>query len=158
LNRPPIKQGASVIRVHRSRYIDAAPAAVFAALSDPDQLAGLVPRARRVEFVERGADRARITAHMALGPFGDIRTEGDVRWQTDREIVFRTQRPVLIEARWTLNPLDNGTDLHAELLLDLQPLIGPFASFVPQENVANMIGPDLETALAEVARRVARPA
>jgi carbon monoxide dehydrogenase subunit G len=145
-----------VINVQRSRHIDATPAAVFAALADPEQLIGLVPRARRVEFIERGTDRARIATYMALGPFGDIRTEGDVSWQTNREIVFRTQRPVLVEARWTLNPTNNGTDLHAELSLDLQPLIGPFAAFVPQENVASMIGPDLDTALAEIARRVER--
>lgn len=144
-----------MINAERSRHIAAPPAAVFAALSDPDQLAELLPRARRIEFVERGPDHARIIASMAFGPFGDIRSEGDVRWVAEREIVFTAQRPVLVEARWTLSPSGGGTDLRAALALDLQPLIGPFAAFVPQDAVVNMIEPDLDAALDAVARRVA---
>ena len=74
--------------------------------------------------------------------------------KTDREVVFSSQRPVEVEARWTLTPAGVGTDLQAALSLDLAPLIGPFAAFVPQNEVANMVGPDLEAALAEIARRV----
>jgi hypothetical protein len=57
-------------------------------------------------------------------------------------------------ARWTLTPSGGGTDLRAALTLDLAPLIGPLAALIPQREVVNMIGPDLEAALAEVARRV----
>jgi carbon monoxide dehydrogenase subunit G len=137
-------------------HIAATPQAVFAALSDPSNLAGLMPRVRRVEMMERQADRARIVTQMTIGPFSDIRSEGDVRWQTDREVVFSSQRPVPVEARWTLTPSGSGTDVLAALSLDLAPLIGPFAAFVPQKEVANMVGPDLEAALAEIARRVER--
>lgn len=144
-----------MITAQRSRHIAAPPAAVFAALSDPDQLAALVPRAQRIETVERGPDHARIVAFMAFGPFGDIRSEGDVRWVADREIVFTARRPVQVEARWTLSPSGGGTDLRASLALDLQPLIGPFAAFVPQDAVINMIEPDLDAALDEVVRRIA---
>jgi hypothetical protein len=42
------------------------------------------------------------------------------------------------------------------LSLDLAPLMGMLAAFVPQKDVANMVGPDLDAALAEVARRVER--
>jgi hypothetical protein len=64
--------------------------------------------------------------------------------------------PVPVEARWTLTPSGSGTDVQAALSLDLAPLIGMLAAFVPQKDVANMVGPDLDAALAEVARRVER--
>ena len=143
-----------MIRVNRMRYIAARPQAVFAALSDPSNLAGLMPRVRRVELIERLADSARIATQMSIGPFTNIRSEGDVHWETDRQVVFSSQRPVPVEARWTLTPSGSGTDVQAALALDLAPLIGPFAAFVPQNEVANVVGPDLEAALAEIARRV----
>jgi carbon monoxide dehydrogenase subunit G len=146
----------SLIHVNRMRHIAATPQAVFAALSDPINLAGLMPRVRRVEMLARQADGARIATRMSIGPFTDIRSEGDVRWQTDREVVFCSRRPVPVEARWTLTPSGSGTDVQVALSLDLAPLIGPFAAFVPQNEVANVVGPDLEAALAEIARRVER--
>jgi hypothetical protein len=148
------KKGAAMITVNRTRHIDATPEAIFAALSDPDKLSGLLPRVRRIELIERVADHARVATHMALGPFGDIRSEGEVRWQTDREVVFSSRRPVLVESRWTLTPANGGTDLRAALSLDLAPLIGPLAAFVPPDQVTRMIAPDLDSALAEIASRV----
>ena len=143
-----------MICVNRARYIDATPEAVFAALSDPNNLASLMPRVRQIEMMDRQADQARIATRMAIGPFTDIRSEGDVRWQAGREVVFRSQRPLPVEARWTLTPSGCGTNVQAALSLDLAPLIGPLAALVPQHNIANMVGPDLDAALAEVARRV----
>jgi carbon monoxide dehydrogenase subunit G len=143
-----------MISIYRVRYIDATPEAVFAALSDPNNLAGLMPRVSRVEMLERQADRAQIAAQMAIGPFASIRSEGDVRWQAGREVVFSSRKPLPVEARWTLTRSGDGTELRAALSLDLAPLLGPLAAFVPQKDVANMVGPDLDAALAEVARRV----
>jgi carbon monoxide dehydrogenase subunit G len=145
-----------MIHINRVRYIDATPAAVFGALSDPNNLAGLIPRVRRVEMIDRQPDRAWITTQMTIGPFSNIRSEGDVRWQDGREVVFSSYTPLPVEARWTLTPSGSGTELHAALSLDLAPLIGIQAAFVPQKDVANMVGPDLDAALAEVARRVER--
>jgi carbon monoxide dehydrogenase subunit G len=150
------EKGTTMICIHRIRHIDATPEAVFTALSDPSNLTNLMPRVRRVEMLDRQADRARIATRMAIGPFTDIRSEGDVRWLAGREVVFSSQRPVPVEARWTLTASGGGTDLLAALSLDLAPLIGPLAAFVPQKDVANMVGPDLDAALAEVARRVER--
>jgi carbon monoxide dehydrogenase subunit G len=145
-----------LIKVSRDRQIDAPPEAVFAALADPEQLSAIMPRVRRVEVLERGIDRARVATHMAIGPFGDIRSEGDVRWQTGREVVFITHKPVAVEARWALAPSGGGTRLQATLSLDLASLLGPLATFVPQNEVANMVAPDLEAALAAIAKRVER--
>jgi hypothetical protein len=143
-----------MIEVQRSRTIKAASRAVFATLADPQNLANIVPRVRRIELVERGTASAKVVTHMALGPLGDLRSRGDVCWQADREIVFRSERPVLVEARWTLTELAGGTNLRATLSLDLSPLIGPFAALVPAAEVEKMIAPDLDTALAAIARRV----
>lgn len=142
-----------MIEVSRSRFVAAPPASVFAALADPANLAGIIPRVRRVELLEQHPDHARVATHMALGPFGAIRNEGEVRWQTDRAIVFSSRRPVPVEARWSLAPRGAGTDLQVQLLLDLAALIGPLAAFVPAGEVAKLVGPDLEAALAAVAER-----
>lgn len=154
LGSPPQIEGAMVIYINRTRYIDATPEAVFAALSDSSNLASLMPRVRRVELIDRQADRAWIAIQMTIGPFSNIRSEGQVRWDTGREVVFSSHMPLPIEARWTLTASGSGTDLQAALALDLAPLIGPLAALVPQQEVVNMIGPDLDAALAEVARRV----
>ena len=142
-----------MIQVTRSRQIAAQPDAVFATLADPDNLAGVVPHVHKIELVERGASHARVVTHMAIGPFGDLRSEGTVRWQTNREVVFNTTRPVPVEERWQLRPNSGGTALHATLSLDLAALIGPLAAFVPTAEVARMIAPDLDTALAAIASR-----
>ena len=75
-------------------------------------------------------------------------------WQAGREVVFSSRTPVPVEARWILTPYGSGTNLQAAFSLDLVPLMGMLAALVPQQEVANMIAPDLDAALAEVARRV----
>jgi hypothetical protein len=113
----------------------------------------LLPRVSRVEFLARGADHARIATYMDLAPFGELRSEGDVRWHADRELVFTSRRPVPVEARWSLVPDGIGTHVTATLALDLAGLIGPLAALVPEEQVSSMIGPQLDAALAHVAHR-----
>jgi carbon monoxide dehydrogenase subunit G len=145
-----------MIRIYRTRYIEATPEAVFAALADPNNLAGLIPRVRRVELLDRQPERARIATHMSIGPFWNIRSEGDVYWQAGREVVFSARTPVAVEARWILTPSGSGTNLQVAFSLDLAPLLGILAALVPQQEVANMVEPDLDAALAEVARRAER--
>lgn len=141
-----------MITVSRQRRIAAPPATVFATLTQPDRLATLLPRVRRIELLEQRAGFARVATHMALGPFGTLRSEGEVRWQDGREVVFAAPRPVPVEARWQLAPAGDATDLHATLAIDLAPLLGPLAAFVPTAEVERMIAADLEAALLAVAR------
>jgi hypothetical protein len=145
-----------MIHINRTRYIEAAPETVFVALADPNNLGGLMPRVRRVELLDRQPDRARIATQMSIGPFWNIRSEGDVRWQAGREVVFSSRTPVRVEAHWILTPCNSGTNLQVAFSLDLAPLMGMLAALVPQHEVANMVEPDLDAALAEVARRVER--
>lgn len=142
-----------MIEVARNRQIAASPAAVFAVLADARNLASILPRVRRVELLGQQANRARVATYMALGPFGEFRSEGDVQWQTDREVVFRARRPMLVEARWSLTPQAGGSNVQLTLGLDLAGLIGPLAALVPAAEVAKLVAPDLEAALAAVARQ-----
>ena len=89
-----------------------------------------------------------------LGPFGTIRNVGEVRWQTDQEITFVSRSPVFVQSRWLLEPNGAATDVTATMQLDLAPLIGPFAAFVPAQQVITMIAPELDAALAALAQRV----
>jgi hypothetical protein len=143
-----------MITVTRSRHVDAPPEVVFAVLADPGNLSGLLPRVRSVEVLEQGADYARVATQMAIGLFGEIRSVGDVRWQVNREVLFSARRPMPVEARWTLTPAANGTEIQAALTLDLASIIGPLAALVPAHEVEKVVGPDLDAALAALARRV----
>lgn len=146
-----------MITVIRSRHMDASPERIFTLLSDPDLLLELLPRVRRVDFRERGQNHARITTYMDLKPLplGEIRSEGDVSWREGRELIFRSQRPIPVEARWTLTPNSAGTHVNARLSIELAGLLGPLAAFVPERQVQDIVGPNIEAALERVARRVA---
>ncbi|HWQ11158.1 MAG TPA: SRPBCC family protein [Roseiflexaceae bacterium] len=148
------RRGGRAVSVRRARFIAASVEAVFAALADPARLAGVLPRVRKVELLERGASRARIATHMELTPLHTLCAEGEVRWEGMRAIVFRTARPVAVETRLELRPATGGTDLSATLTIDLASLLGPLAALVPREQVAAAIAPDVEATLAAIARAV----
>ena len=144
----------TVIEITRVRKIASTPTAIFATLADPANLAKLLPRVRSVDVLERSSDHARIATHMEFGPFGTIRNVGEVRWQADQEITFVSRSPVFVQSRWLLEPNGAATDVIATMQLDLAPLIGPFAAFVPAQQVITMIAPELDAALAALAQRV----
>jgi carbon monoxide dehydrogenase subunit G len=140
--------------VSRARHVLAPPDAVFAVLADPAALAGLLPRVKKVELLEQGDGQARIATHMQITPFNTVRSEGEVRWQGTREIVFRTLQPAGVETRLELRPTATGTNVYATLALDLAPMLGPLAAFVPHDQVAGAAGPDLDATLNAIARAV----
>jgi hypothetical protein len=148
------RAGGRAVTVRRARFIAAPPEAVFAALADLATLAGVLPRVRKVELLERGEGRARIATQMELMPLFTVRTEGEVRWAGTREIVFRTTHPATVETRLELRPAVGGTDLYGALTLDIGPLIGPLAALVPPAQIAAAVAPDLEATLAAIARAV----
>ncbi len=145
-----------LVTVERHRRIAASNSHVFAVLSDPQTLAGLLPRVKKVEIMQRGESRARVATHMAVGPFTTIRSEGEVRWLQDQEVVFSARHPLTVESRWSFVPAGTATDLRVTLTIDLAPMLGPLAAMVPHEHVAGMVAPDLEHALTALARRIER--
>ncbi|MGQ9548777.1 MAG: SRPBCC family protein [Roseiflexus sp.] len=149
-----VSKGGLVVSVERNRRIAASANRVFATLSDPHTLAGLLPRVKKVEVLQRGESSARVATHMAMGPFATIRSEGDVFWQQDQEVVFTSRHPVSVESRWSFVPDGRETELRVTLMIDLAPMLGPFAAMVPSDQVTAMIGPDLDQALSAIARRI----
>jgi carbon monoxide dehydrogenase subunit G len=147
-----------MIKVTRRAYIeDATPEAIFAALSDPKSIGQLLPRVQKVELLNRDdeASRARLVTHMGFGGiFGTVRCEGDLTWQEPREIVFQVRTPLPVETRWHLTAGVSGTDIQASMALDLGPMLGPMAAFVPAPQVSEMLAAELEAALRAVAAKM----
>jgi len=147
-----------MIKVARRVYIEGStPEAIFAALSDPASMGQLLPRVQKVELLNRDeANRkAKLVTYMGLGGiFGTIRCEGDLTWVEPREILFSVRAPVSLETRWSLTPAVNGTDIQATMSLDLAPLLGPLAAFVPVQQVADMLALELESALKAIAAKM----
>jgi carbon monoxide dehydrogenase subunit G len=143
-----------MITVTRRAYIESrSPEEVFASLSDPNRIGQLLPRVQKVEMLnpDMEACTARLVTHMSLGGiFGTIRCEGDLTWTEPSEIVFKVRTPVSVETRWTLNAAVNGTDLQATMALDLAPLLGPMAAFVPVQAVSDMLAKELESAIKAI--------
>jgi hypothetical protein len=99
--------------------------------------------------------KARLVTHMGLGGiFGTIRCEGDLTWVEPREILFKVRTPVPVETRWTLTPAGNGVDVQATMALDLTPMLGPMAAFVPTQQVADMLAAELDSALKAIATQL----
>jgi hypothetical protein len=148
-----------MINVERRSFIEnATPEEVFAALSEPGSLSNLLPRVRKVDMLARNETSARLATHMSLGGiFGTIRCEGDLTWTEPSEIVFKVRTPLPVDTVWKLSPALGGTELVATMGLNLSPLLGPMAQFVPVEPVAEMIGKELDAALEAITKRCARP-
>lgn len=147
-----------MIKVTRRAYLEeTTPEAIFAALSDPKSISKLLPRVQKVEMLNRDDvnGKARLVTHMGLGGiFGTIRCEGDLTWVEPREIVFKVRTPVAVETRWQLTPAVNGTEIMATMALDLAPILGPMAAFVPTQQVADMLAAELEAALKAIAAQL----
>lgn len=147
-----------MIKVARRVYIEGTtPEAIFAALSDPKSIAQLLPRVQKVEMLNRDdvARKARLVTYMSLGGmFGTIRCEGELSWEDGREIVFDVRTPVAVETRWVLTPGVNGAEITASMALNLAPMLGPMAAFVPTQQVADMLAAELENTLRAIAKRM----
>ena len=145
-----------MITIKRTKIVDATPQEIFDTLADPQELTRLIPRVQRVEVLERHADRARIITHMALGgAFGTIKCEGELRWIEPQSLSFSVRKPLPIENRWSFTPVVGGTEVTVHMSLDLAPMLGPFAQFVPAVAVNDMLSHDLDSTLQRIAARIA---
>ncbi len=143
-----------MIKVTRRGTVEAAtPEQIFAALNDPQGIAQMLPRVTKAELsdVDEAAGTAKLVTYMALGGiFGTIRCEGNLSWSEPNEIVFKVRTPMPLETRWTLTPALADTEVAATMFLDLTPLLGPMAAFVPVQQVAEMLSKELDMALKAV--------
>ncbi len=139
-----------IIVTRRASIESSSPEEVFASLADPNRICNLLPRMQKVELLDRNLETcsARMITYMSLGGiFGIIRCEGDLTWTEPGDILFKVHTPVSLETRWTLIPAVYGTDLQATMSLDLRPLLGPMAAFVPKQIVSDLLAGELEAAL-----------
>ncbi len=144
-----------MINIQLHSYLkNAAPEDVFYAMSDREGLKSLLPRMRKVEFHDRGINSETVVMHIAIGQtFGTIRCEGTLSWDEPRELTFTVHTPLPVETRWTLNPAVNGTELNIDMQLELEPLLGPMARFVPKQAVEDMMVKELTHAINRIAQR-----
>jgi hypothetical protein len=147
-----------MITVNRRAYLEhTTPEAIFAALSDPDGIVELLPRMQKVEMQDR--DDANCKAHLITymsmgGIFGTIRCEGDLTWVEPHEILFKVHTPLPLVTHWTLTAAVGGADLQATMTLDLEPMLGPLAAFVPAKQVAEILGGELDAALKTITKKM----
>jgi carbon monoxide dehydrogenase subunit G len=144
-----------MITLKRTKVVEATPQEIFDTLADPQELTKLIPRVQRVDVLERHSDHARIATHMALGGvFGTIRCEGELHWIDGESLSFTVRKPLPIENCWTFTPVAGGTEVSVQMSLDLTPMLGPFAQFVPTAAVSDMLREDLDNMLQRVAERI----
>jgi carbon monoxide dehydrogenase subunit G len=148
------RSGLGAIVLERSRTFAASPEQVYAVLADPNGLERLLPRVSRVQMQSTGAQSANLTTWMRFPVAGEVRTEGELHWEAPKEVVYRSKSTLPVMARWAITPLATGSQLTATLDLDLVPLLGPMAAFVPEHAVKDVMARELDKALDAVAAQV----
>lgn len=145
-----------MITINLRSYIkDADPEDVFYALADREGLKSLMPRLRKVEFVDQSANSETVVMHVGIGGnFGTIRCEGKLSWEEPRELTFEVSKPLPVKTHWTFAPAVNGTEINITMNLQLEPMLGPLAKFVPKNTVEDMMVKELKFAIQQVAQRV----
>ena len=135
---------------------DAEPQEVFDTLSNPDALQSLLPRMRKVEYTPLQGSQAKLVMHVSIGQtFGTIRCDGILSWDEPNRLMFKVNTPLPVTMNWNLDPSPTGgTDMDVTLRLDLFPLLGPMAAFVPQDVVKAMMETEIRHAMKVVAKQV----
>lgn len=143
--------------VRRVFIAQTTPQAIFTALSDPQSIVEFLPRMKRAELLERDDEqrKARLVTFMGVGGFfGTIRCEGDLTWEENREIHFQVRTPLPVETHWMLTAEDDGVAVEAMMGLNLEPMLGAMAAFVPERQVSDLLAGELESALAALNKRM----
>jgi hypothetical protein len=145
-----------MIKINLRSYIkDAAPEDVFVALSDRDGLKELMPRLSHAEFCDHRPNSETVIMYMSIGKgFGTIRCEGTLSWSEPRTVTFSVHNPLPVEMNWTMSPAVNGTEIDIAMRLNLEPMLGPMANFVPRHLVEEMMIKEMKYAIKQVAVRV----
>lgn len=151
-----VRTGLAAIILERDRIIDAPVEQVYAALSDPQGLGRLLPRVTRLRMQKTGENRANLTTWMQFPVVGEVRTEGELTWQELKEVVYSSKSTLPVTARWVLTPEGQRTRLSGTLDLNLVPLLGPMAMFVPEQSVKDVMARELEKALNAIEAEVQR--
>lgn len=141
-----------MINVNLRSYIKGAtPEDIFDALSDPQGLKALMPRMRKIEYRDEQDDSATVVMHIAIGStFGTVRCEGKLSWEEPKRLTFVVKNPLSVETQWTLAPAVNGTEMLVTMALDLVPMLGKMAHFVPKSVVEEMMVKEMKHAITQI--------
>lgn len=137
--------------VERTRTIAAPAPAVIALLTNVDQLGNLLPRASRVEVLQRGEGRARIAIIIQPPRLKAQRLDGEARLLEDG-LRFVAVTPTQIDVRWTVRPEAEGSKVTLRLEADLTKLLGPLGRFVPKQLIERQAGEELQASLDALER------
>jgi carbon monoxide dehydrogenase subunit G len=149
------RSGLDAIVLRRSRVLEASPAEVYGALSDPQGLGRLLPRVTRLRMRKTGEHSADLTTWMQFPVVGEVQTDGELAWQENQEVVYRSRSTLPVTARWTIAAHPEGALLTGELDLNLVPLLGPLARFVPEQSVKDVMAKELDKAIDALTSAVA---
>lgn len=139
----------------RSHIKNTTPEELFEELSDRERLQELMPRMRKIEYGEQNVNSQDIVMHIGIGGgFGTIRCEGTLTWDEPQSLTFKVTSPLPVETVWEFTPAINGTEITISMSLDLFPMLGPMASFVPRNLVEELMIKETKQAINQVARRV----
>lgn len=138
-----------------SMIAHARPDQVFQSLADPNGLTNLLPRIEEVHYTPTGENQAHIVMAVRIGAaFGTIRCEGTLTWEPNQTLTLTIHTPLPVRTHWTFQPDDTGTRMTIHFQLDLVPLLGPFAAYVPTESVRQLIRAELRHAIEHVAQKL----
>jgi carbon monoxide dehydrogenase subunit G len=136
--------------VERHRIVAAPPDKVKAALQDVEHLNRLLPQAEKVEVRGVTADRARVMLALRIGPMGLQRVDGEARFLPNG-VRFVAVHPMQVDARWTVEPKGEGSEVTAYLRVQPGGLLQSFGRFLPRRPVENQIGQELDASLQALA-------
>lgn len=133
------------MNIERKGTLAAPPEAVLAVLNNVDNLQLIVPRAERVDVLQRGEGRARI-AVTALRQ----RIEGEARLLDDG-LRFVAVVPVELDVRWTVRAHGDGSEITLRVDVDLGKRFGAFASMLSSSIIGRQVGVELDASLDALA-------
>ena len=142
-----------MIRVERRKMVAAPVDTVKAILSDVEHLDRLLKRVERVEVQGITADRARVTLTLRTSRLGQIRVDGEARLLPNGTR-FVAVKPLQVDSRWIVEPRGDGTEVTAQLAIDLAGVLGAFARFVPSRMVTSKLEQELDDSLQALERLV----
>lgn len=142
-----------MIQVERRKTIAAPVDVVKAALSDVEHLDRLLRRVERVEVQGSTAERARVTLALRTSRFGVMRIDGEARLLPNGTR-FVAVKPLQIDSRWTVEARGDATEVTAQLAIELAPILGAFARFVPARMVESKLSQELDESLQALERLV----
>jgi carbon monoxide dehydrogenase subunit G len=133
-----------MIYVDRQRRMTTAtPEEIFSLFEDPADFLSLIPRVRKTHITHTTGHDLSLQMWLALGGvFGTAHVKGALHWAAPHEVVFHAHTSLEGTIHWTLSPAHyhEGTDLRITAQLDIAPMLGPMAFFVPETSVERKIG------------------